>query len=441
VQQTTRVIKLGGRRALELPVRRFRIVVEDGPDQGRSLDVSGPAASVGSGEDNDLVLTDRTVSRHHARLALTESGVQVTDLASRNGTWLGGARVEIATVPAGSRVRFGSTRCHLQINEEPLVVCPGEESGFEGLLGSSQPMRDLFAVVKQVARTDLPVLITGETGCGKDLIARALHRAGPRRDRPFIVLDCGSIVPDLLRSELFGHEKGAFTGADRAAAGALEEAAGGTVFLDEVGEMGLAVQPHFLRALESREVTRIGSKKPVRVDFRIVAATNRDLQAMSQDGRFRSDLYYRLSCVTIHAPPLRERLEDIPLLARSFAEACAERNGLTPPHLSGDVLDRLARHSWTGNVRELRNVMESLTAMSAGEPLDARQLDRLLQRPGAAQPSAPTPASLEDAERDVILRMLESTGWRRKEAARRLGISPTTLFAKLKRWGLKPPAE
>ena len=454
---STQAVILAGRRALELTLSRFAVAVEEGPDRGRQALLSAASLCIGTREDNDLVLTDPMVSGGHAMLALTPDGVLVTDRGSKNGTWLDGTRVQSAYAADGALLRLGGTTCRLHLSPGRLVVFPDEETSFAGMMGRSQAMRDLFGLVRQLAKTDLPVLLYAETGCGKELVARALHSAGPRREKPFLVLDCGSIVPELLKSELFGHEKGAFTGADRTTKGVLEEAQGGTVFLDEIGEIDLGVQPHLLRALESREISRIGSRQATPVNFRIVAASNRDLRQMAEEGRFRTDLYFRLSYVTVRIPPLRERLEDLPLLATHFAAEYATRNGIAPSRLADEALARLAAYPWPGNVRELKGVVETACALSGDGPLVVATIERVLSTrgpiaaaaPGAtpAQTTAPSPAppaaplasALEATEMQAISEALMATGWRRKAAARRLGISPTTLFAKIRRYGLKPP--
>jgi DNA-binding NtrC family response regulator len=290
-------------------------------------------------------------------------------------------------------------------------------------------MRDMFAVIRLVARTDLPVLLIGETGTGKELVARAIHQASPRATRPLVVLDCGSVVPELLRSELFGHEKGAFTGADRTSKGILEEASGGTVFLDEIGELPLVVQPNLLRALENREITRVGSRQSHRVDFRIVAATNKDLATMCQEGRFREDLYFRLSGATITPPPLRDRLEDVQMLAQHLLSEFTRRNNLGSITTSARAFRALSAHQWPGNVRELRQVVELLAANSADGTIDKEDVLRVIK--GRKKDGPPKVGSMEDSERVAIARALEECGGNKQAAARLLKISRTTLYTKL----------
>lgn len=437
---TTRAIQVGTRRALELSLAKVQLRVEEGPDKGLIAELAA-GLCIGTGADAELRLTDVTVSRRHALLTLGPGGVTLEDLGSRNGTFADGTHVKLAIVADGARIRVGQTTIRLSVGRTRAVVFPDDEAELHEMTGSSEPMRDMFALVRQLARTDLPVLVHGETGSGKELVARALHRLSRRASRRLLVLDCGSILPELLRAELFGHEKGAFTGAEKTTPGILEEAEGGTVFLDEIGEVELPVQPNLLRALETREVCRIGSRKPVAVDFRIVAATHRDLGERVKAGAFREDLFFRLSCVTIRVPPLRQRGDDIPLLASTFARRFAESTGRPAPSFEPDALARLTMYEWPGNVRQLKTVVEAACALTTGATIAAATLDRLLAgtvRTGDATRLPIDGAALESAERETLLGALRATGWNRKAAARLLNISPTTMFAKIRKYGLKP---
>jgi DNA-binding NtrC family response regulator len=282
------------------------------------------------------------------------------------------------------------------------------------------------------------VLVIGETGSGKELVARAIHQSSPRAGKPLIVLDCGSVIPELLRSELFGHEKGAFTGADRSTRGILEEADGGTVFLDEVGELPLAVQPNLLRALENREIVRVGSRQPHRVDFRIVAASNKDLAMMCQRGRFREDLYFRLAGVTITPPPLRDRLEDIPLLSEHFLASFSRRNNLAATTMSARTVRRLSAYPWPGNVRELRRVIELLAANTLGRGIETGDVEQVLGSIRARSvPAMSGSGTMEDAEKFAIERALSACKGNKPEAARMLKISRSTLYVKLQKYRIR----
>ncbi|QJT10111.1 sigma-54-dependent transcriptional regulator [Oceanidesulfovibrio marinus] len=310
--------------------------------------------------------------------------------------------------------------------------------GFASIVGKSEAMRDCVALASQVAPSEATVLITGESGTGKELIARAIHAESPRAPEPFIAVNCAALPDSLLESELFGHEKGAFTGAEKARAGRFIAADGGTLFLDEVGEMALPVQAKLLRVIQEGEVSRLGSDKPVAVDVRMLAATNRDLSADVREGRFREDLFYRLNVVAVHVPPLRDRRGDIPLLASHFLERYAARNKKTVKGFTPEAMDRMSRYGWPGNVRELENAVERAVVLATAEYVDAPQLPPEVAHAGETSecaPEADSAATLDDVERSTILRTLRETDGNKSEAARRLGITRATLHKKLKRYG------
>ncbi|MEZ4365873.1 MAG: sigma 54-interacting transcriptional regulator [Kofleriaceae bacterium] len=326
---------------------------------GASVAVGARPAVVGAHGACDLVIDDAQASRRHAEVSLTEGGVRIRDLGSTNGTWWNGSRLTEAIVPGGSTVTFGSTAVRITVADAPAVP-PSEHERFGGLVGGSFAMRELFAILELAAPSDATVLIEGESGTGKELVARALHDASARAAGPFVVVDCSAIGEALLDSHLFGHVRGAFTGAERDRKGAFVEASGGTLFLDELGELPLPAQARLLRALEAQTVQPVGADRPVSVDTRVVAATHRDLAGMVAAKAFRFDLFYRLAVVHVALPPLRARLDDLPLLVRTFAEAKGRPLG----PVDGDNLSKLTRHAWPGNVRELRNVLERAWAMS-----------------------------------------------------------------------------
>jgi DNA-binding NtrC family response regulator len=391
-------------------VRQLRVAIEG------SEAVTGDAIAVGTSEDNALVLRDSAVSRYHLELRRAAEGIAVVDLGSSNGTWIGGVRIERAIVPPGTRLRVGDTT--LVIEDAGSTVAPpsAEAPVIPELVGESEGIREVGRLVHKLARVDSSVLIHGETGSGKEVVARALHEASPRRAHELVVVDCGSLPATLISSILFGHEKGAFTGADQRRTGAFERANGGTILLDEIGELPLEVQPALLGVLERRAFTRVGGAQSIQVDVRILAATHRDLRAEVNAGRFRADLYYRLAVARIAIPPLRERTEDIEPLARHFASRLTGQGELGP--LTG-MLSALRAHPWTGNVRELRNVVEAALVMGevdlgGGSPV---------VRPSTPDPAIATyrdarAAAVHRFEADYLRDLVERSAGNASEAAR-----------------------
>lgn len=333
-------------------------------------DDSGPRTAtierrcvVGSAPHCDVIIADQTVSRVHAEIEPREEGIWIRDLNSRNGTCVEGVRVESACVLHGFHIRVGATTILVDYaNAEHKEVERWPTERFGPLLGRSQVMRELFATLARLAPLESCIMITGETGTGKELVARAIHQASSRAAGPFVVVDCATLSESLIEAELFGHTKGAFTGAHVNRAGAIESADGGTVFLDEIGELPIGMQPKLLRVLESSTVRRIGESKHRSVDVRFVTATHRDLLSMVNRGEFREDLYFRLAVLPVRVPGLRERVEDIDLLLTHFSEGA-------PAWLQPSVLRALEARPWRGNVRELRNFSERARAIGAAEAL------------------------------------------------------------------------
>jgi DNA-binding NtrC family response regulator len=454
---STRSVKVNGRRGTELTVAGFVVKVLHGPDKGRTANAGLDAFRVGTAPGNDLVLADPAVSRAHLQLTLSDQGISIEDLQTKNGTTLDGVQIAKAFVREQGQLRIGDTILQVTIKPLRVVVFAENETVFQGMVSHSPRMQEIFGLVRQLAKHELPITICGETGTGKELVARALHESGPRAGGPFRVLDCGSLVKDLLASELFGHEKGAFTGADRARAGIFAEANGGTVFLDEVGEIDMSLQSSLLRVLETKEVSPLGSGKRVKVDFRLVSATHRDLRQMAAHGQFRSDLLFRLAAVTIELPTLRERTEDIIPLAEHFLTDIATRKGMPAPTLDAGAKEMLRRHSWPGNVRELRNIMDAAFAIGESGPVNAGLLRQMLRddsrsRPVEVEEPAPkattTPGGktpgpvrehLDAVEKQAITTELIACGWNRTKAARRLGMSRSALYNKIERFGIRQP--
>lgn len=314
-----------------------------------------------------------------------------------------------------------------------------EKYGMENIVGQSAAIQEVFDTIRQVAPSRANVLIQGETGTGKELVAQAIHRLSPRSKGPLITVHCAALPPTLLESELFGHEKGAFTGATERRPGRFELADGGSLFLDEIGDIDAAIQVKILRVLEQRTFERVGGRETLEVDVRLMAATNRDLKQRVEEGAFREDLFYRLDVVTISLPPLRERTEDIPLLVRKFLEEFNRENNKQIEDLTPDCMTALLTHPWPGNIRELRNVIERMVVLARQSRLTVRDLPAHLRK-GADEPRPPvvTPdMSLNDAERTMIIKALETHGGNRTKAAQQLGISRRTLHRKLNEYGLR----
>jgi len=323
-----------------------------------------------------------------------------------------------------------------------LVATPLSKAALEmdrlGIIGRSRAMLELFDTVKRLARHQSTILILGESGTGKELVARALHALGPRAPGPFVPVNCATLAEQLLESELFGHERGAFTGADRPKEGVMETADGGTLFLDEVNEMGLGCQAKLLRALERREFRRVGGTRKITVDLHLLAASNANLEELVANGRFRSDLYYRLKVVTLVVPPLRDRPDAIPVLAQRFLEDVARQAALPPRHLTPEALAQLTRYAWPGNIRELRNCMESLTLLSPKPTIELGDLPPNVRGVTVGEIRLAIGTRMEDAEREIIRRSLEHHRTV-TQTARALGIGLRTLHTKLRKYGLRPP--
>nr|HEX4318892.1 sigma 54-interacting transcriptional regulator [Kofleriaceae bacterium] len=335
-------------------VRQFEVTVVAGADRGLTATSNGSELSIGTSEGNGLRLADPAVSRHHCALRTSERGLEVRDLGSRNGTHVGDCEVVRAFVRGGARITIGETTVAVRVLDSEIEQPLAQSDRLVGLLGGSPAMRRMYPLIEHCAHNASTVLVRGETGTGKELVAEAIHELGPRRRAPFVVIDCGALSAELAESELFGHERGAFTGADAARAGAFEQADGGTVFLDEIGELPLALQPLLLRVLEARTIRRVGASADMRaVDVRVIAASHRDLRALVNDKRFRADLYYRLDVMRVEVPPLRERAGDVAMLAAQFWRELRPDRAVPEP-----LLARLAAQAWPGNVRELRNAVE-----------------------------------------------------------------------------------
>jgi len=436
---------IGSTGAPVLAVARARLKGVRGPAKGAMLELASLAPVVlGSDEECDLELRDDTVSARHASIAPGapgEHGWRLRDLGSTNGLFVDGVRVIEALLDGPRRIKLGECELAFTLAGDEVEHALG--APFGGLIGESQAMRALFALAAQAAPADSTVLIEGESGSGKEMLAHALHAASPRRDGPFVVVDCGALAAGVVESELYGHEKGAFSGADRARAGALAEASSGTVFLDEIGELPLEQQVKLLRALEAREVRPLGGR-PRPIDVRVIAATHRPLPKLVAAGRFRDDLYYRLAVIKLRLPPLRERREDVLPLARRFVGELSP--GMDPARLlSPAVAAALEAHAWPGNVRELRNVIERACALTHGDRLEIDEMfdERPGTSPAAAEVNIDLPFKeaksqiIESFEREYIAALLKRHNGNLSAASRSAEVDRKHFRELLRKHGLR----
>ncbi len=433
----------GSKNRLEVRGGRIRVAKGDWQDVGTEPVIVGRNAAC------QIVVDDGKVSAVHAEFVATPFGVRLRDLGSRNGTWVGGVRVGDVFLSANTKVRLGETEVLFEAMRPEKVAIPAIPQ-FGPLVGQSPPMRAIFDRLSKVSPTDLTVLIQGETGTGKELVAQAIHLASNRAKKPFVVVDCGSIPPTLAEATLFGHERGAFTGAVDKRLSPFEEAAGGTIFLDELGELPLEVQPKLLRALAERRVKSVGGSNYREVDVRVLAATRRDLVRAVNAGTFRSDLYFRVAQVKIEMMALRQRLEDIPVLVRRMLKDLGDESAYE--RVSTTTLERLMRHDWPGNVRELRNAVAVAFALNTDdEEIDvAAHLGALSEGPAATSAGAGNIAMsfrgrpFQEAKRDVLARferdyfaaLADDSKGNVSEMARRAGMERAHVRAYLRRHGI-----
>jgi two-component system, NtrC family, response regulator GlrR len=421
--------------------QQFRLTALEGPATGVTFTSAGLTCSIGSHPSNDLVIHDPTVSRFHSELAITPGGLEVRDLDSQNGTNLDGVWVTSAFLREASLLALGHTVLSFGLTASTLPAQLSAASRFGSMIGESAAMRATFALLERAATTHSTVLLEGETGTGKEEAALSIHAASPRAGGPFVVVDCGAMPAALLESELFGHERGAFTGAATQRVGSFEEAHGGTVFLDEIGELPLELQPKLLRVLERREIRRLGSNAYRPVDVRVIAATHRDLRAGVNGETFRSDLYYRLAVLRVALPPLRARPGDIPALARHLVQQLGAPAETMDRLLEPAFLGSLARAAWPGNVRELRNYLERSMVFDQPAPLaDASAvIDAPPPRPlDLAVPYGVARARLlADFERAYAEALLQAHGGNLSAAARAGGVDRVHLWRLANRHGLK----
>jgi DNA-binding NtrC family response regulator len=418
-----------------LHVRRCQFEILAGPDEGRVESVAAQVIRLGR-KGVDVTLNDRAVSAVHAELALTREGYRLRDLDSSNGTFASGLRVRDVYIAPGTRLQLGRTHLRFAPLQESVPLELWRDTHYERMVGKSWAMRRVFELIDKIAPTTATVLVTGETGTGKELVAEAIHRRSQRAGGPFVILDCSAIPKNLIEAYLFGHERGAFTGATRDRPGLFEQAHGGTLFLDEVGELPLEMQSRLLRAVETRSGRRIGGGETLRFDVRLVAATNRDLAAETNRGSFRSDLYYRLAVARIEVPPLRDRIEDVELLIERFADELA--GPAVPAALPPDFLERAMAHSWPGNVRELRNAVEQALTAPALLELGPSFPDRGLWSIDTSVPFKRAKQQFVDEfDRRFMTTLLEENEWNIAKAARATGVDRMSIYKLLQRLGIE----
>ncbi len=422
---------------LTLKLVGAEVTVTKGPDIGLKASVGPVGLLIGTGSGCDLMLTDRLVSRRHVELRAETDGVRVTDLASLNGTRLGSVRATDILLTESASLVVGDTTLRVEIARDRVDMTVSARRSFGDAIAESPGMRYVFELLEKAAKNDVTVLLEGESGTGKDVLALALHQESTRRDGPFVVVDCGAISDSLLESELFGHEKGAFTGAVATRPGAFEQADGGTLFLDEIGELPLEAQPKLLRALENRSFRRVGGAQLVRVNVRVVAATNRKLREMVRRKEFREDLFYRLAVVHVSVPRLADRPEDVLPLAESFLRRAT---GDAEAKVPEDLARLLRAYGWPGNARELRNVVERFATFDRTDP-------KLLFETGATPSLLPGVSVFEGLEtlpyheskrrlmdrfhREVLPKVVERAGGSVQKAAELLGLPRQSLYRML----------
>jgi DNA-binding NtrC family response regulator len=390
--------------------------------------------TLGSHEGNGVVVDDPTVSRFHARIELDHRGFLLTDLDSTNGTFVGGMRIRGAYLAPRAKLVLGDAEISFELEREETELGLAQTDRLGALWGSSAIMRRLFEEMVRVAPTDSTVLLHGETGSGKDLVAGELHRHSQRKNGPFVVVDCGSLPDSLIEAELFGHERGAFTGADEVRRGAFEEADGGTLFLDEIAELPLPLQVKLLRALEARTVKRLGSNEWRKVDVRVIAATHQDLARLCNQRLFREDLYFRVSVISLRIPPLRERLEDLPLLIRAVLE---EEGAGQTLELDEPLLEALRARHWAGNVRELRNVVNRALILGASSVAENSSAGLAPVDVTGEEPFKVAKArAVEDFEKTYLRSLLERHRGNVAKAARAADVDPAWIFRLVKRHGI-----
>lgn len=397
----------------------------------QNLRFSQQEITFGTHPQSDVVVGDDYVSRQHCKLVLKDDATVLVDLGSTNGTFVDGVRVDKIALNGNGTFKIGKTAVEFSRATLQEHITPSSETQMGDMLGTSRSMREVFSLIERAAPAEITVCIVGESGTGKDLAAKELHKRSTRKDKPFIALNCGALPPTIIESMLFGHERGAFTGAVEQHPGVFEQADGGTLFLDEIGEMDIGLQTRLLRVLEDGTVRRLGGKQDISVDVRMIVATHRDLKQLIADEMFREDLFYRLYVVPLHLPSLRERRDDIPQLAEHFIKIHSPKGRNI--HLTESALEKLSSHDWPGNVRELKNTLARTIIMACGDVIKAEDVMFI-----SSPYSTPRKESLVGQERDAIVTALKKAKGNKTKAARHLKIARSTISYKIGRYGIDP---
>ena len=441
-------------KAHRITIEKCRLVVIEGADQGKEFVLDKPIIRIGTNERNDLVLEDETVSRFHCEVRRVGEEYALVDRQSTNGTYVGDLRLVEGVLYPQCKFQLGATVLQFAPLVEEVDVRPISGVQYGDIIGGSAAMQHVFGLIDKIAPSELSAVISGETGTGKELAARALHRQSARSEGPFVVFDCSAFPDNLLESELFGHERGAFSGAIKTHKGVFERANRGTLFLDELGEMAVTLQPKFLRALENGEIRRVGGERPIKVDVRVVAATNRNLRAMIDEGTFRQDLFYRLAKVMVDLPPLRKREGDLRRLAEHFLDQLRTRQPkfISATSFSAQALEIMFQYDWPGNVRELRNIVERAATFANADSVTLDDLPGELQArmgrtgkrrtgshmvvPGSGLKEAKE-QMITEFERSYLIDLLERNNMNITKVAREAGIDRRHVYRLLKKYGLE----
>jgi len=454
VESDTQLLRIEERKDV-VSLRKCQLVVVEGGSKGGKIDLTKDRILIGKKEDNDLAINDRAVSRKHVEILREQDSFLLHDLESTNGTFINETKVKQAYLVPGDVIRIGNSRIEFIAFDEKVQIEPSDQKIFGGAIGHSRKMRQIFGLLEKISPTDTTVIIEGETGTGKDVIARSIHDHSPRKEKPFVIFDCSAVAENLIESELFGHIKGSFTGAVTTRSGAFEAANRGTIFLDEVGELSLDLQPKLLRALEHRQVKKVGSNETVNIDVRVLCATNRNLRKEVSEGNFREDLYYRLSVVKIYLPPLRERPEDVSALTEHFLQT-GRFNQLPDGTLKivrveDDALKMLGRYQWPGNVRELYNVLERVTPLITSDSIKGNDLAYVFQELEREEDEVTEKLTevnlglpfkdakqkvVESFEKDYLAALLRRNNYNISKTAREAGIDRKHIRNLLKKYGI-----